>query len=454
MASSAPLTEVDLFFVKPNAKKIDELTNASEEEREHARHLASVADANGAQLLWNFEVSKKERVTYGTHAKGYVLQMCGTQSMQKFITDGPKPNLRFSPRFGASLMVMEIPPEAIPEGLTEAEMRKCIENLCKEVDAASSEEVLRKTSSKMFVLNPAGKDRARWSPFMGHHHGHFFGVFRKKGVKVGQKAHYYIGVHSDSGFLGEALCAFAMHKDHGPKKLGQFVHCSELRHVEEFADRNSRRLMALVCHSLGLHRHKLRFEDDSTALIDENEHEAYPEMIHRDALVAHTRYNCFRKPHPSSSAVVYYAGTTPLSEVARDGRKYVAQLMGPQKGISLYAVDAGRDYTKSCVSYVESDGQTVRHPHDNRFSAFPVSMGRPRGNVESEQQAVLEKNASRMSEVYTWADRIGAELHPAFSAYNNAKTYEEGRNAFVLGENHHEAVRLEPVAVAIPRANL
>jgi hypothetical protein len=351
-------------------------------------------------------------------------------------------------------MVMEIPPDAIPEGLTEAEMRQCIKDLCKEVDEASSEEVLRKTSSKLFTVNPAGQDRVRWEPFLGHHHGHFFGVFRKKGVKVGQKASYYIGVHSDAGLLGESLCAFAVHKDHGPKKLGHFAASTELRHVEDFAHRNGRRLMAKVCHALGLHRHKLRFEDDRQAVINEADHEAYPELVHTDALVAHTRYNCFRKPHPSSSAVVYYAGSTPLSEAAREGRKYVAQLMGPQKGISLYTVEPGRDYTKSCVSYVESDGQTVRHPHDNRFAAFPVSMGRPRGHVATEQQEVLEKTAARMAEAYTWADRIGDELHPAFSSYNNAKSYEEGRNTFMLGENHPEAIRLEPVAVAIPRASL
>lgn len=449
--AARPLSKMDSFFLAPAAAKdgADGLAFSPTEELLVGK-LGSVSRDNQTQLFWNLEARHKDG-TYGLHGKGYATRVSGQIPLKHFYVKCPKTGhdlFMMSPRWNSRISCMKIPAEAIPQGLSEEEMKAAMTRVSRALDEASGDEQWLANSDAVFAAGKNG-DAHPWNPRMDSH-GHFVGVFREKGALVGQRPNYYLCAHSDSGQLGEALCEHALKNPN--MTLSEFSTCPQAAYVRDVAKRNNRRLLFAAAHELGLNREHLCLEDDTDAVVDESKHEAYPEMIGDKALLSDTCYNFLDSNASARDTVVYYAGTTSLARGGKHCGKYAAQLCGPQKGITLYKLDPSQDYTESRTSILTSkDGTNIKHTHSNAYAAFPIGMGRPRDGVSSEQQPSLKQGAAeQMSRSYIWPDKIEGQMHPAFTAYNNPGHFEAGRNEFVLGKNGG-AVRLEPVAVVIPR---
>jgi hypothetical protein len=437
---SRPST-VDTFYYDPASYAANQEPAFSAAEKEAVSHAARVTNDDHTQLFPNFEMpSRHSEAACSSAAKGYTSLYSKAMLVADFIEgSGDDARIRFSSRWEGIVSVLAVPPSAIPEGMTEQHMLACVKNLLSKVAMAPSAylEKLEPHISHIFgEVCGSAKDSCHWEAYLTGH-GHLLGVYKKKGILVGESDSYYLVAHSDSSVMGDALCQFAL--GHPGMTLGEFVASPQMARVKEFSRRLNARLMARLVNALGFDRSKFHMVDDVCSYVDPEADEAYPDKVR--GLCCKTVYNTFYDPLPSGDSLVYYNHT---SRLGLGDHKYVAQLLGPQKGILLCETVKGRDYRTSCTEVMKEGGAPAKTYHTNHFSSWPVGVGRSRnGPVKIKSTTLVKMQTSHVSAA-DQADRLLSYRVPDEDDYK--------RNRFILGLEHtpDQELFLSPVAVIVP----
>jgi hypothetical protein len=436
---SRPST-VDTFYYDPASYAANQEPAFSAAEKDAVSHAAKITHDDHTQLFSNFEMpSGHSEAACSCAAKGYTAMYSKCMLLADFIEgSGAKARIRFSSRWEGVVSVLAVPPSAIPEGMTEQHMLACVKSLLNRVTISPSEYLkkLEPHINHIFgdVCGPA-KDSCHWEAYLAGH-GHLLGVYKKKGVLVGESDSYYLVAHTDASVMGEALCQFAL--GHPGMTLGEFVASPQVSRVKEFSRRLNARLMARLVNALGLDRSKFRMVDDVCSHVDEGSDEAYPDKVR--GLCCKTVYNTFYDPLPNGDSLVYYNHT---SRLGLSDHKYVAQLLGPQKGILLCEVAKGRDYRTSCTEVMKEGGMPAKTYHTNHFSSWPIGVGRSRdGPVKIKSTTLAKMQASHLC----------ADQGDHLLSYRIPDEDDFKRNRFILGLEHtsENELFLTPVAVIVP----
>ena len=440
-AGSRPST-VDTFYYDPASYAANQEPAFSAAEKDAVSHAARVTNDDHTQLFGNFEMpSGHSNAACSCAAKGYTAMYSKSMLLADFIEGGEEPRIRFASRWEGVISILAVPASAIPEGMTEQHMLACVKNLLNRV-TITPREYLKKLEPHIThvfgdsVCGPT-KDSCHWQAYLTDH-GHLLGVYKKKGVLSGESDAYYLVAHTDASIMGEALCEFALGRP--GMTLGEFVASPQMARVKKFSRRLNARLMARLVDALGLDRSKFQMADDVYAHVDAASDEAYPDKVR--GACSKTVYNTFHDPLPSGDSIVYYNHT---SRLGLGKRKYVAQLLGPQKGILLCEVAQGRDYRTSCTEVMKEGGTPAKTYHTNHFSSWPIGVGRSRdGSVK-----VKSTTLSKMQASYLCVDQ-GERLF----SYRVPDEDDFKRNRFILGLEHtpQNELFLSPVAVIVPHA--
>ena len=450
-ASQAPLppSKVDSFFYDPQAYARNQEPAMSKEQREFVAFSAMTTRDDHTVLFPNFEMPREAmRSPHSKCAKGYAAMYSKQMPLSTFIVGkGDAAALRFSSRFEAIISVLEIPEKAFADGMTEERMRACLAALMPRIAAPAIQavETLEQHEEHIFGGERCGaaKDSCRWEACM-YGSGNFAGVYKREADAENDKDRYYIVVHSDAGPLGSALCAWACSKP--DMTLGEFVNSPYMARVREFSRRNHSRLVARVVNALGLNRECFKFKDDHLAYASIENHEALPDRV--GGYTTKVVYNTFHDPNPAGHSLIYYNSTCRMGGSKK--YRHLVQLMGLHKGIALYGVNPGKDYTVASFDFLKEGNQALTTSHDNPFAAWPISLGSD--SSKRPPRKALEKAQKR----YMWIDKDdeGAPENYRLTQYRTPDEEQVRFNKFLLGKEQAPERNsvLKPVAVVLPPA--
>ena len=444
VTGSRPST-VDTFYYDPASYAANQEPAFTPHEKEAVTHAAKVTNDDHTQLFSNFEMpSGHSDSVYSCAAKGYTSMYSKSMLLADFVENqGDEPKIRFSNRWEGIISVLPVPQSAIPPGMTEQDMLTCVKELRSRI-TLTKEQYLNKLEPHInHIFDERGgsaKDSCNWEAHLTGH-GHLLGVYKKKGILVGEKDSYFLVAHTDASILGEALCEFAIKRP--GMNLGEFASSPQMSRVREFSRRLNARLLARLVNALGLDRTKIRLVDDTNSYVDSSVDEAFPDKAR--GVICKTVYNTFFDPRPSGESIVYYNHTSRL-----DGgkRKYVAQLLGPQKGILLCEVVKGRDYRISCTEVMKEGGAPAKTYHTNHFSSWPVGVGRSRDGPVKIKSTTL----SKMQTAHICTGGECSSVEERLLSYRVPDEDDLKRNRFIMGLEHgpDNELFLTPVAVIIP----
>lgn len=451
--------QADSFFFDPasRAQGTDPVMN--EPQRSFYEELKSACSESLIQLQANYAVSKTPTVpgSGGANATGYVVALSKEAPLSAFVTRDGK--TLFTPRWFTHHSVVEVPVNALDPHITEDEMVKIVEEMCASVsfNKHRAEEQVKLTEA---IVTDATSvvDKQQWCECIGKC-GDQISIRRRPDMGFG-KPSYYITVRSGSGMLGEALCHFAL--AHPNMKLGEFVMCEIFKRTEMYALRLNRRLIAKALVALGITDD---LGEDTLAHRNADDDEAYP-LMYTGKLMADTRYNYFHEPTAHGLTLIYYCGTTRITDSAQHG--YVAYMQGYQSGVKLYAVKSGVDYAHPVARVVRPGSEYQTLGHENPYKSFPVGSGRI--TLEKNTKTVLFK-ASKMNKStvvslhsrHFWPGRktqaapivvrseedAVALLNSRLYSYRTPDRGDEERLDFIMTADGDSVIPLETVAAVI-----
>lgn len=446
---TAPPSRVDSFFFDPLAHASNRDPELNSAEKEFVQFSSRVTRDDHTQLMPNFEMPRASMQSpHSNCAKGYAAMYSKLIPLKEFMKGEA---LRFSSRFESIVSVTEIPEGALPEGMKEEHMRACMTSVMPRIASTALESIERieKHVEHIFGL-PDGcggsKDSHSWEACL-YGSGNFAGIYKKKGVAATEKDRYFIVVHSDSGPVGSALCAWACQNPN--MTLGEFAGSPHMTRVKEYSHRNNARIVARIMNALGVDRSAVKIKEDHQARVNRDMDESFPDKA--GGFLTKIVYNTFYDPNPDGHSLVYYNACTKLGS----GKyQWVPQMLGLKKGIALYGVQPGKDYRLASMDMIREGNQIVTTSHDNHFSAWPVSVGSVRSAAEAGK--IGRDALTKMKQQYMWIDKDaeGAPENYRMTHYRVPDDEHMRFNRFMLGKEHvaERDFALSPVAVVLPPA--
>jgi hypothetical protein len=455
---------VDHFFHSPSRHAKGERPDLGAGERDLYGRLSSLTHPGQMYIYWNSETTSNPGVfTHPSAGKGYSVALSKHMPLAQLTVAGPsdEPQLILTSRWFARSTVIKIPGDAIPAGMTEADMSSVIESLAPSIDGSDPRFVPERTELSRGILNVTStgaisRDPVEWHAGL-HGHGHFAGLFKEKTKDMAGQNNYYLAVHSDSDLVGEALNGFAAKQGSGVT-LGQFASSPQMDAVKSYSQRNAYRMLAHMADSLALDRKKVSLVSDLHAA-PSGQHEAPPEIV--GVPYADTVYNTFYDPVANGQHLIYYSGASRLN--ALDPRtSRVVMLKNAKHGISIIHLDQQKDYSVFRHNIIAGANESHMVSHGNPHSAMPVGLGRLRGETSAilKMSKLTLDDALHLHRTYAWSGRksivrlsgpedVQANLDKRLYAYKPLSNDLKSLVTFMLGEGT-QVTNLKPVKVILP----
>lgn len=452
---------VDHFFHSPSRHSRGEKPNLSASERDLYGRVSKLTQPGQLYIYWNSEsISRPGAFTHKSAGKGYSVALSKHTHLSQLIdrSDPSHPELVLTSRWFAHAMVAKIPHDAIPEGMSEADMSAVIESLAPSIDGSDANFVQERSDLSRGILSmqAGSKDPVVWHAGL-HGHGQFAGLFKEKSKDLANQHNYYLVVHSDSDLVGEALNGFAVYQGER-MTLGEFAASPQMDAVKSYSQRNASRILAQMADALALDRKKVTLLSDHQAAPAPG-HQAPPEII--GVPYADTMYNAFYDPVANGHNLIYYAGTSRLNPLdPRTNR--IVMLKNAKHGVSILHLDAQKDYSVFRHNIIAGANESHMVSHNNPHSAMPVGLGRISGETTTvlKMSKLTLDDAHNLHRTYVWSGRkssvvmsgpddVRAHLDSRLYAYKPLSNDLKSLVTFMLGDST-QVTNLKPVKVILP----
>lgn len=461
----------DYFFHSPTQSIDGKSSTMTDEEKQFYQLLKNKTTSPGQlYVYYNSEITSRPGTFDHKHsAKGYAVDFSKQMPLHELsipdqASSSGEHESRFllSSRWFSHIAVVKVPAEAIPDGMRERDMKEIVSRLTHKLDGSTPgfEDDRQKLAASFMGSNvrklEGTRDVVPWQAGISGH-GHFAGLFKNKGTTLaGGSDSYYLAVHSDSDYLGEALNGYAL--KHKNLTLGQLAASPQMEGVRNYSERNARRVLAELSEQLGLRRDLVPVLEDIHAYPPSND-QVPPELA--SSLYVDTLYNYLFDPIADGRTLMYYNTTARLSAFEQHNGR-IATLKNAKGGISLMKLDQNKDYTVFRHNIVSGRDESRVLSHANPHAAIPIGLGRLRGDPKTvlALSKLTSDDAASLYSHYEWKNKesmadfndsshVQRSLNKRLYAYKPVDQSTRTMIEFTLGAKT-EITDLKPVAVILP----
>lgn len=469
MASTA-VVPYDYFFHSPEKYNRGERPALSDAETNFYQSLSQKTSPGQLYVYYNSETSSRPGAFDAKHAaKGYAIALSKKVPLSELaVSVENDAQFLLSSRWFGHVSIVKIPSEAIPRGMRERDMRDIIQRLTPNLDGGApgffedrQKLAASLVSSSVTKRFQGVRDVSTWQAGISGH-GHFAGLFKNKNTTLsGGQDNYFLAVHSDSDYLGEALNGYAL-QNRTRLTLGDLASSPQMEGVRNYSERNAKRVLAELADALSLSRDLVpRFEDLQAH--PPYDSQAPPEAV--SSLYADTVYNYLHDPIADGNTLVYYNSTARLNAFEQHNGR-LALMRNAKAGLTILELDPSKDYTVFRHQIVSGKDESHVISHSNPFGAVPVGLGRLQGG---DRRAVLKlskltiDDATRMVTAYEWRgksqeatdlsntdpDQVVGSLDGRLYSYRPLDQSTKTLLEFMLGSKT-KLTNLKPVSVILP----